>query len=74
MSRITYGYIPATTHRVVREPHMERYSCPLEVKANDDALLSFIHDSKLINEFREYRKQNPVQELHPGKGSYLLLT
>lgn len=51
MQKITKGYIPATTHRVVRQPHQERYSMPLEVKANDSCRLEMIRDSAIINEY-----------------------
>jgi len=48
MQKITCGVIQAAVHRVVREPKMERYSMPLEVKPNNDTILKVVETAAIL--------------------------
>ena len=48
LSRVTNGYIPATTHRVVNpdDSAQERYSIPFFVHPRPDAILTCLNSCK----------------------------
>jgi hypothetical protein len=52
MERITQGYLSAAVHRVVRQPAVERYSMPFEVKPNAEVVLRPIN-TPMISEFKQ---------------------
>jgi len=45
--RVTNSSVPSLTHRVARQPKLERYSMPFEMKPNDDAVLTPFNSEKV---------------------------
>ena len=62
MSRITDGYIPATTHRVVNpaDGQSQRFSLPFFVHPRPDAML------RVIPHYRDRSRPEPTQDVQAG--------
>jgi hypothetical protein len=67
MEKLTKGFLPARTHRVVRQPNTIRYSMPLEFKPYNSTIIRPLPSPLLENFVAPPRPEDPTKgRVHPA--------